>query len=183
MTQQNFEKYKILAERYTKALLNIARENDIVEKIGNELKEVRDIFVQNSDIENFFSSPIVKKEDKKDILEKSFKNKLDSKFYNFLNVLVDKNRMYILPNIENIYRQTLEKEANIVEVEVQSVIELDTDMKFALSEKLKKITGKKIELKNILNKELIGGVVLSFDGKVIDGSIKTQLKRFQKQLI
>ena len=91
--------------------------------------------------------------------------------------------MYILPNIENIYRQTLEKEANIVEVEVQSVIELDTDMKFALSEKLKKITGKKIELKNILNKELIGGVVLSFDGKVIDGSIKTQLKRFQKQLI
>ena len=54
MTQQNFEKYKILAERYTKALLNIARENDIVEKIGNELKEVRDIFVQNSDIENFF---------------------------------------------------------------------------------------------------------------------------------
>ena len=39
------------------------------------------------------------------------------------------------------------------------------------------------EHSNKINKEIIGGVILSFDGKIIDGSVKTQLESLQKQLI
>ena len=49
--------------------------------------------------------------------------------------------------------------------------------------KLQAMTGKTIELKHKINKDIIGGVILSYDGKVIDGSIKTQLKKLQMQLI
>ena len=183
MAQTNLEKYKTLAERYTKALLKIAQENNTIEQTGKELKEITELFAKNPDIEGFFTSPIVKKEDKKEILEKSFKGKIDEKFYNFLNVLTDKNRIFILPNIENIYHEKLTKAENILEVEAQSVIKLDKNMQNALIDKLTKITGKKISLTNTINKDIIGGLVLKFDGKVIDGSVKTQLKRLQKQLI
>jgi len=183
MAQTNLEKYKTLAERYTKALIKIAQENNSIEQTGKELKEITGLFAQNPDIEAFFSSPVIKKEDKKEILEKSFKGKIDEKFYNFLNVLTDKNRIFILPNIENIYHEKLAKAANILEVEAQSVIKLDKDMQSALIEKLEKITNKKIKLSNTINKDIIGGLVLKFDGKIIDGSVKTQLQRLQKQLI
>ncbi len=183
MAEMNLEKYKTLAERYTNALLQTAKEADSVETIGKNLSDVAEIFSLNSDIENFFTSPIIKKEDKKEIFDKFFKGKIDDKFYNFLNILVDKNRIFILSAIENLYHKRLKQEANILEVQAQSVIELDEDMKNALVEKLAKITGKNIELSPAINKELIGGVVLTFDGQTIDGSVKTQLAEIQKQLI
>ena len=62
-------------------------------------------------------------------------------------------------------------------------IEIDEGMSKSLTEKMEKISGKKVVLKNIIDKDIIGGVVLSFDGKVIDGSVKAKLASLQKQLI
>ena len=183
MAEQNLEKNITLSERYTKALLQSAKEKDTVTVIGNNLKEIVDTFNNNSDIADFFTSPVIKKEDKKDVLEKTFKGKVDETLYNFLNVLIDKNRMFILANVEYLYHKILAKEANIVEVEVQSVIELDDKMNKLLKSKLEEKTGKTVQLKHKINKDIIGGVVLSYEGHVIDGSIKSQLKRLQMQLI
>ena len=51
------------------------------------------------------------------------------------------------------------------------------------NELIEKMTGKKVELKYEINKDIIGGLMISYDGKVIDGSVKTQLKKLQMQLI
>lgn len=183
MGEINIEKHQSIAQRYTNAILSIAKEKNAVEQIGIQLKEIADLFNQNKEVEGFFVSPIIKKEDKKEILSQSFENKIDENLYNFLNVLVDKNRMYLLISIENLYRKELSKLANTMNVEAISVIALDEDMKKALIEKMQKLTNKKINLVNTINKDIIGGVILSFDGKVIDGSVKTQLAKLQKQLI
>ena len=183
MKQMNLEKYKTLAERYTKALWTIAEEKSKVEKLGQELSSIMNVIDENSDIEEFFVNPVIKISDKKEILQKSFEGKIDADLYNFLNLLVDKNRMFLLPNIKNLFDEKIYKKQNILNVEVQTVIELDADMKNLLIHKLEKITGKNIRIINNINKSIIGGVVLSFDGKVIDGSVQTQLKRLQKQLI
>lgn len=183
MKQMNLEKYKLLAERYTKALWSIAQEKGATEKFGEEIKTISDMIFQNPDINGFFTNPIIKIEDKKEILKTSFKNKIDDELYNLLNVLVDKGRMFLLPNIQILYFQKIAEKNNILDVEVQSVIPLDEEMKNLLSAKLQKITNKNINIMNVINKTIIGGVILKFDGKVIDGSVQTQLKRMQKQLI
>ena len=183
MKQINLEKYVTLSERYTKALLASAKDDNAVEKIGEDLKTVVETFANNEDIGGFFVNPIIKTQDKKDVLEKAFKDKINDKLYNFLNVLIDKKRIFILPNIETLYTKKLEEEKTILEVEVQSVIELDDDMKNKLIEKLSQLTNKTIVLNPVINKDIIGGLLLSFNGKIIDGSVKTQLKNLQKQLI
>ena len=76
MAQTSIEKYRKIAERYTNALLKIAQENGSIQQIADDLKQVVGAFSTNPDIENFFTSPIISKEDKKDILEKSFKGKM-----------------------------------------------------------------------------------------------------------
>ena len=105
------------------------------------------------------------------------------KIYNFLNLLIDKNRIFLLGNIKSLFEQKVSEKKNILNVEAQTVIALDEDMKKQLSEKLEKITGKNINIINVINKSIIGGVILRFESKVIDGSVQTQLKRIQKQLI
>ena len=183
MKQLNLEKYQTLAERYTKALWEISEERNEVEKFSKELSEVTDIISQNPDIESFFVSPIIKIEDKKEILQKSFKEKVDEEIYNFLCLLLDKNRIFLLSSIRNLFEQKVAEKQNILNVEAKTVIPLDENMKAQLSGKLEKITGKHINIINITDESIIGGVVLRFGSNVIDGSIQTQLKSIQKQLI
>ncbi len=183
MQEQKSDKYQSLAERYTKALLSIAKDHNAVETIASDLNNLIKVFEENQDISDFFTSAIIKITDKKEILEKSFKNKINDDLYKFLNVLADKNRLFILPEVNYLYNRHVAQENNILEVEVQTVIELDGNMKNLLKTKLEAKTNKVIKLKNIINKDIIGGVVLLYDGKVIDGSIKTQLKELQMQLV
>ena len=58
-----------LAERYTKALLQTAEDNNLVDKIGSELNDIVNSFTTNPDIEEFFTNPIIKPADKKEILD------------------------------------------------------------------------------------------------------------------
>ncbi len=95
MKQINLEKYKTLAERYTKALWKISEEKNEIEKFGKELSEVTDIISQNPDIEGFFVNPVIKNEDKKEILKEAFEGKIDAEIYNFLCLLLDKNRIFL----------------------------------------------------------------------------------------
>ena len=183
MKQMNLEKYKILAERYTKALWQIAEERNEVEKFDKELSSVCELLSQNQDIETFFVNPVIKKGDKKEILQKSFAGKIDDEIYNFLNLLVDKGRMFLLSDVQKLFEQKIAEKRNILNVEVQTVIALDEDMKEKLTGKLQKITGKNINIINNIEPSIIGGVILRFGGNVIDGSVQTQLKRIQKQLI
>ncbi len=183
MMQMNLEKYKTLAERYTKALRAIAEEKNKVEKFSSELGEIVNTMLKNPDIKSFFVSPVIKAEDKKDVLQKSFENKTDDDIYNFLNILIDKNRMFLLESIEKLFKEKLSQKQNMLDVTAQTVIALNEDMKARLADKLSQITGKNINVINIIDKSIIGGVILKFDGTVIDGSVQTQLKRLQKQLI
>ena len=53
--------------------LEIAKENNVVDEITSNLGEISKMMEEHTDIETFFTSPIVKKEDKKEIVDKSLK--------------------------------------------------------------------------------------------------------------
>ena len=97
--------------------------------------------------------------------------------------MIDKNRLYLLPNIEYLYNKRISEAANILDIEAVTAIELDDELQNALQFRLEKITGKNIRITNAVTPSIIGGVILKCRGNVIDGSILTQLKSLQKQLI
>ena len=183
MKQIGMEKYKTLSERYAKALWQIAEERNEIDKFNKELSEVTNAISENPDIEGFFVNPVIKIPDKKEVLQKSFEGKVDEEIYNFLDLLIDKNRIFLLGSIKSLFEQKIAEKQNILNVEAQTVIPLDEDMRGKLAEKLEKITGKNINIINVIDESIIGGVILRFGGNVIDGSVQTQLKKIQKQLI
>ena len=180
---KSHDKDTSVATRYAKALLSIASEKNMVEKIRDDFGAISDLVTQNKNIYAFFTSPVVSISDKKEIIELSFKSKLEDFLYVFLNMLIDKNRFYIIPTINKIIRERARELANILEVETVTSIILDDNMKKSLTEKLNKILNKKIELKNTISNDIIGGFVLKYKDKIIDGSIKTKLEKIEKQLI
>ncbi len=177
------DKSTTVAVRYANALITIAVQNNMVEKIRDDFGAISDLVTQNKGIYDFFTSPVVTVSDKKEIIDLSFKDKVEMFLYVFLNMLIDKNRFYLIPVINQIIKEKAKELANILEVETVTSITLYDDIKKALTEKLNKLLNKKIELKTTTADDIIGGVVLKYKDKVIDGSIKTKLEKIEKQLI
>ncbi len=94
---------------------------------------------------------------------------------NFVRVLVDNQRLNLLPEIVAIFeslRADAEKTLNVV---VDSAFELSAAQQLKIINSLKARMGLEIKLVCKVNKELLGGVVIRAGDKVIDGSARTRL--------
>ncbi len=101
--------------------------------------------------------------------------KADDILTRFLDLLVEKKRADILPDIAHEMRVMVDHEQNISHGSVVSAIELDDGLKGKIQETLEKITGTKVILETSVDPSIIGGVIAKVGDLVLDGSIKTQL--------
>jgi len=154
---------------YARSLFELS--NGIDEKIimKNNLDESLKVF--NSDIYKIFVSPEIKKDLKKDIINKSFPNGL---FKNFLFVLVDNDRLNILSSIKEDYEILLNEVLKITDVIVYSKDYLSKEYMDSLKEKMIKRIGNEVNLKNEIDKTIIGGIRISYDSKEIDLTVNNK---------
>jgi F-type H+-transporting ATPase subunit delta len=99
----------------------------------------------------------------------------DSFLSNFLNLLVEKKRAGILPEIATEFQSLVDADQNISRGTVVSVTEISEDLRTKVQATLENITGKKVILTTEVDPSIIGGIVAKVGDLVMDGSIKTQL--------
>ena len=100
---------------------------------------------------------------------------VDSVMGNFLNLLVQKKRAEILPEIAEEYKTMVDEEKNISHGTVVSAVELSDELQQNVQATLEKLTGKKVELTTNVDPSIVGGIIAKVGDLVLDGSIKTQL--------
>jgi len=94
---------------------------------------------------------------------------------NFLNLLVEKKRAGILPEVAEEYQAMVDNEKNVSHGSVVSAIELSEELKAKVRKTLEKLTGKKVELTTSVDPSIIGGIIAKVGDLELDGSIRTQL--------
>ena len=67
--------------------------------------------------------------------------------------------------------------------EVQSTIELTEENIGKLKSNLEKVIGKEVEITTTINPKILGGLVIRFGDKLIDGSIRSKLLKLKKNLM
>lgn len=171
----------MVAYEYAKALFELAGENKNIDLYLEYLNAVTDSF-KNKDFYNVLTSPIIEHTNKKDVVKKVFKD-FDEEFIHFLFVLIDHNRVNILEQINEEYLTLALNNKNIIKAEIVSADKLTKSQLKQFETTLKsKYAGKKIEITNIVDLNLIGGVKVLIEGKVIDISIKTSIDRLKESL-
>ena len=88
-----------------------------------------------------------------------------------------------LQDIYKAYLALLDKEENILEVEVLSAISLPEELRVKLEEKLKTLSGSKIRIKEQVDPEIIGGLIIKIGDRLIDGSIRKDLESLRNQIV
>jgi F-type H+-transporting ATPase subunit delta len=101
---------------------------------------------------------------------------------NFLNLLAEKNRADVLPEIAGAFQAMVDEERNICQGVVISAKELQPEMQEKAKETLEKITGKQVVLKTEVDEAIIGGIIAKVGDLVLDGSIKTQLEGLKESI-
>jgi len=171
-----------LARRYTRALFQLAREAGQEEKIGREIEQFHAAF-SGSELQRALTNPAFPMDSRKRILIQVANGlQLSVLSIHFLSLLLERDRLAHLPGIVNCYRRLLNEAKGRVEAKVISAAGLDAALVERLREQLKGISGKEVVLQQETNPSLLGGLLVELEGKVYDGSVRTQLEKMKQRI-
>ncbi len=102
---------------------------------------------------------------------------------NFLNLLVDRRREGIIEFIPEVYKPAVDDKRGVIKAKVQTVISLTGERLDNFKKKLKKLTGKTVEVDVVQNPEILGGMIIQIGNTMIDGSVASRLKNLKTRLL
>lgn len=169
---------KEAASRYAKALFNLAKED-----YRKELKSFNCLLEKNPAIKQFFNSPHIRLKAKSTVIDKGVAKGLNSTLATFFKLLLKNGRFEALPEIIQEYSRLVREKLGIEETFLKSALPLNEGQKEALKDKLKKFTGKEMELHVSTDPKLLGGGVLTLNHHLLDFSVKGKLARLKEELL
>lgn len=174
----------LIAQRYSEALLQLAREGKVTYgKIGEDLALVRDTLNQSSDLAAFLVNPVMSADNKKEIVGKIFSSEIDKLILNFLFVLIEKDRFRVFSEVIESYNKALDDINNVQRISVSSAVDLTEDAKSRLKAKLEGKLRKSVAFDWTINPEIIAGLIIKMGDNVIDMSMKHKLEDLSKNIV
>ena len=175
---------QILAKRYAKALLTLGREDGNFEQYGEELNRFVTFWESETEFADAAANPLYAKEDRKTIVNAVVdKMELSPVFKSLLDLMIEKNRLAIMPEVGIFYQKLLDELNNISRAKVTSATPLSEEAMESIKTSLEKTTGSSIIVEAEVDPELIGGVVARVGDLVLDGSVRNQLTSIKETLI
>jgi F-type H+-transporting ATPase subunit delta len=173
-----------VSKRYAVALFELATEKGQLDQLGQELRVFKDTYQTNKSLQQFLTHPKISGAKKKELLKDAFASSLSTEALHTLYVLIDRKRAEIIIEMIEEFFVLANEKRGIAEATVYSVKELSSDEEKALSEVFAKRVGKEtLNITNIIDKNLIGGIKVQIGNRIFDGSVSNKLKKIQRQLV
>jgi F-type H+-transporting ATPase subunit delta len=172
-----------LARRYARALLELATEQRLVDRVKKDLEELNAMWASSPELRELFANPgfeaSVKKAALNEIITRAGVSPL---VRNAVLYLSDRNRIVALPEVTRSFTDLAEQAAGTVRAEVTSAAALPESYYLQLQRTLEQATGKRVAIEKKTDASLIAGVVTRVGDRVFDGSIRTRLADLKESL-
>ena len=165
---------------YARALFEVAAERGELDAVREELAQFTDALSADRLLEVFFISPYFSIEEKKDGLGRLVEG-ADETFINFLQTLVERDRMPEIDHIRAAYEKLWEAEMHLLPVEVTSAVPLDEETVRSIGERIGAGTGNTVQLTTVVDPDMLGGIVLRVGNTLLDASIRNRLEQLRKE--
>lgn len=167
-----------IARRYAGALFALGKKHggEGLDERGGWLSELARLGDEEPKFRQALKSPVISADEKKALLAKVLELMgADGTTRNFCFLLADKERLGVLPQIAEEYGVLLDETRGILRGRVTTAIKLSPERQEELKADLEKKTGKNLSLVFDVDPEILGGMVLTVGGKVLDSSLRAQL--------
>lgn len=172
-----------LVKSYAEALFQVARAEETLDRVEEELTRLNKSLDANSELREFLSNPQISSDGKKSALFQIFGGKISPITLHWMNMVIDQGRQRRLPAIIEAFLTLTEDARDKVTAEVITSIPLSEDLANRLEKELSKITKKRVFLKPMVDDSILGGVIVKIENKVIDGSVKHRLEEMKNEMI
>ncbi|MBU0278422.1 MULTISPECIES: ATP synthase F1 subunit delta [unclassified Gemella] len=172
----------ILAAKIGKTLFNIAKANNTLSIVDNDLKQCSKAILEENSFITLMNNPNISKEQKCQIIDKAFSG-VNKYVVNVIKILANNLQITLIGDVVEVYTEISNVFNNTTFVKVESVYKLNSEELTKLADTIKgKLNVNKVEIDNVIDESLIGGLKISYKGKVIDSTIKTRIKDIQRKM-
>ena len=164
---------------YAEALLAVARSEGSLAEVEDELFRFARLLESNDDLRTTLTDAALPVSRRQQIVEDLLGGRANPTTTALVSMVVGTGRSRDLPAIIDELVKLSAAEGNREVAEVRSAVDLTDDQKQRLAAALEAKTGKKVELKVIIDPTVLGGLVAQVGDTVIDGSVKTRLQQLK----
>ncbi len=172
------------SERYSRALFEVTKELNELEKVENDIKNFQLLLKSNVDIQNFIKDPTQTIDQQNLVLSLlSDKFNYSKSLKNFFLLLIEKRRIFFVKKIFESFLKICSRERGEIKASLISSKDLSEVELEEISKDLSKTMGSKLKFDYKFDKELIGGLKLQLGSFMIDTSIKNKLKKYEQKML
>ncbi len=173
---------KLVSKVYGDALFELSLEQNRLDEVWDEVKTIDKALDENPDFLPALKHPDISMDDKLKLLKDIFGG-MSSDVMGLLDVLVRKNRIGELDKVIDYFDERAKEQKKIGVVEVKTPVELNSDDKKRVESRILEVTDfASLEMNYIVDKALLGGMVIRIGDQVLDNSIKSKLDAMSRQL-
>jgi F-type H+-transporting ATPase subunit delta len=165
---------------YAQALLDLSEKD--FEAIAGEFAEVVGLMQTDERLQAFFASPLIKAENKVQVLEKSLRGKASTTLVNFLCVMAQRNRLSEMSRVYEVYRYYVDRKMGKRSVTVITALAADDADRSQIEKSLEKYFQSKLHIYYEVDASLIGGIVIRSEGREVDASILKKIRSIRAQM-
>jgi F-type H+-transporting ATPase subunit delta len=173
-----------VAHVYSEALYRAAEQQGRVEEVRGELDSlVKEVFRRAPALELILASPAISRERKKEVIDQVFGGRASDLFLHTLQVLNGHDRLGLLRHVVATFDTLCDQKAGRMMVEVRSAVPLSDEQRGRLNDLLRQVAAREPVLRETIDPDLLGGLVVQAGDWVYDASMRTKLGMMRNHLI
>lgn len=171
-----------VSKRYAKALYEISKKNKSNDRVFSEIRILNQVITSDKVIQEFISSPVVKAEQKLNVLKAALSKGVSEELANTLFLLAQKKRLPMFSELASAFEEISDQDHGVTRGAVRSAAKLTPEARKQIEETVNKVTGKRVILNFSEDPKIIGGMVAQVGGWTFDDSIESHLTRLSEDL-
>ena len=169
---------------YAIALYELSKENSELDSVENGMKSLDELINKSSDFKEMILSPTVSKEDKKNVIFViADKNNFSKILKKFLGYIAIKNRLFFLKKIIENFLSLVSKNKGELKAKLISPKKLSVEEQKSIQSELSKNFKSQLKINYEYDPDLIAGLIIQIGSVMIDTSIKTKLKKLERNMV
>ena len=167
---------------YGDGLYALCAEEKITDEVLSQLSELKALFRENPDFIRLLSNMSIPKTERVQVADRALQGQVHPYVLNFVKLLVERGAVYEFGSCESAYRESYQADHRISEASVTTAKPLTDEQRRKLTDKLRQMTGRQIQLKETTDPSVLGGVLLELDGRRYDNTIRHRLSDIRQAI-
>jgi len=172
------------SKSYALALYELAKENSELNKVADGMNGFKALLSESSDFKEMLLNPTIVKEDKRDVIFAiADQNNFSKVLKKFLGFVAMKNRLFFLGKIIEGFLNLVSDNKGELKAKLVSSKKLSTEEQKKIQIELSKDFKSPLNINYEYDPDLIAGLIIQIGSVMVDTSIKTKLKKLEKNML